>query len=330
MARRDSEGALTLTNPTSSSSPITALDPLDTEFGFSRPDFRTSQLAGSVEFYQRHVFLCYKNPQVWPSKIEASEFDQVPRLLSAAVVARKADMNKETHLTICKGHDGTEISNGDVLIFPDMIRYRRLTPFDVNSFVEEVLVKNGEWLPGTPERLKGTYVFVCCHGSQDRRCGVCGPALIGRFKEEIELHGVQSTSSVSPCSHLGGHKYAGNVIIFGSKINGEVTGHWGEMGFSEEEQKKSQEIRIKLNDETDVGKNAEELSQTHKSEKDTTACRSRHEVKGCCQGNGDSYCCQNPVFPEKIENLDANVGGTKVISDKNSSKELNFRIKSLL
>ena len=101
------------------------------------------------------------------------------------------------------------------------------------------------------------------------------------------------------------------------------------MGFSEEEQKKSQEIRIKLNCETDVGKNAEELSQTHKSE-DTAACRSRLEVKGCCQGNGNSYCCQNPVFPEKLENLDANVGATKVISDKNSSKELNSGIKSLL
>jgi len=153
MARRDREKALILTNPSSSSSPITVSDPLDAEFGFSRPDFRTSQLAGSVEFYQRHVFLCYKNPQVWPSKIEDSEFDQVPRLLFAAVMARKADMNKETRLTICEGHDGTETSNGDVLIFPDMIRFRRLTHFDVDSFVEEVLVKNGEWLPGTPERL---------------------------------------------------------------------------------------------------------------------------------------------------------------------------------
>lgn len=30
----------------------------------------------------------------------------------------------QTLLTICEGHDGTETSNGDVLIFPDMIRYR--------------------------------------------------------------------------------------------------------------------------------------------------------------------------------------------------------------
>lgn len=32
----------------------------------------------------------------------------------------------KTRLTICEGHDGTETSNGDVLIFPDMIRYRSI------------------------------------------------------------------------------------------------------------------------------------------------------------------------------------------------------------
>lgn len=103
---------------------------------------------------------------------------------------------------------------------------RRLTHFDVETFVEEVLVKDGEWLPGTPERLKGSYVFVCSHGSRDRRCGACGPVLVSRFREEIELHGLQGRVFVSPCSHIGGHKYAGNVIIFGSSMNGEVTGHW--------------------------------------------------------------------------------------------------------
>lgn len=67
----------------------------DAEFGFSRPDFRQSPLAGTVQFYERHVFLCYKNPSVWPPRVEAAEFDRLPRLLSAAVLARKADMKKE-------------------------------------------------------------------------------------------------------------------------------------------------------------------------------------------------------------------------------------------
>lgn len=102
---------------------------------------------------------------------------------------------------------------------------RSLTHFDVDTFVEEVLVKEKEWLPGMPEALKGWHIFVCCHGSRDRRCGVCGPALIAKFKDEIDVQNLHCHVSVSPCSHIGGHKYAGNVIIFGAR-EGEVTGHW--------------------------------------------------------------------------------------------------------
>lgn len=71
---------------------------LDVEFGFSRPEFRLCQLAGTVDFYERHVFVCYKNPSVWPPRIEAAEFDRLPRLLSAAVGARKPDMKREVCL----------------------------------------------------------------------------------------------------------------------------------------------------------------------------------------------------------------------------------------
>ncbi|XP_058742827.1 uncharacterized protein LOC131615695 [Vicia villosa] len=363
---RDRDESLTFTIPSSSShsSPITVSDTLDSylvdprsasgsfqnegllsggdvadaEFGFSRPDFRQSSLVGTVELYERHVFLCYKNPRFWPPRIEAAEFDRLPRLLYAAVKARKNHMKKETRLTICEGHDGTETSNGDVLIFPDMIRYRRLTHFDVETFVEEVLVKDGEWLPGTPETLKGSYVFVCSHGSRDRRCGVCGPVLISRFREEIELHGLQGKVFVSPCSHVGGHKYAGNVIIFGSNINGEVTGHWygyvapedvplllqqhimkgeiidslwrGQMGLSEDEQITKQEQRLLLNG---IGK-LEETSASNGSRDNFASCCQSNGVSccqsnsvSCCQENGDSSYCQsqvqvdNKMIPDVIE-----------------------------
>lgn len=198
----------------------------DADFGFQRPEVGKEALVGTVQFYERHVFLCYKTPHVWPSHVEAAEFDRLPRLLSAALAARKGEMKKRTRLTICEGEDGTESSNGDVLIFPDMIRYRRLTHFDVEHFVEEVIVKNSQWLPGAVETLTGSFVFVCSHGSRDRRCGVCGPILIKKFEDEINSRGLNGQASVSPCSHIGGHKYAGNVIVFSSSINGEVTGHW--------------------------------------------------------------------------------------------------------
>lgn len=300
----------------------------DAESGFLRQDFRQGPLVGTVEFYDRHVFLCYKNPRVWPPRIEAAEFDRLPRILSAALAARKGDMKKQTRLTICEGHDGTETSNGDVLIFPDMIRYRRLTHFDVDTFVEEVLVKNGEWLPGTPEALRGFYIFVCAHGSRDRRCGVCGPPLVARFKEEIEFHGLQNKISVSPCSHIGGDKYAGNVIIYGSSIGGEVTGHWygyvspddvpvlleqhigrgeivdwlwrGQMGLTEEDQKKSQDFRLQLNSKSDIKITTPEPTQTKYCTIST--CASLSEGTVCCQFNGGSPCL-NPPIMEDLEDI---------------------------
>ncbi|KAE9596409.1 hypothetical protein Lal_00048682 [Lupinus albus] len=383
-SNRDREESLSFTIPSSSShsSPITVSDQLDSylsdprsasgsfqndgllsadsssatadsDFGFSRLDFRQSPLAGTVEFYHRHVFLCYKNPRFWPPRIEAAEFDRLPRLLHVAVVTKKNHMKKETRLTICEGHDGTETSNGDVLIFPDMIRYRRLTHFDVETFVEEVLVKDGEWLPGTPEALKGSYVFVCSHGSRDRRCGVCGPVLVSRFKEEIELHSLQGKVFVSPCSHIGGHKYAGNVIIFASSMNGEVTGHWygyvtpddvplliqqhiltgeivdslwrGQMGLSEDEQMKDQELRRLLN-----GIRSPEESNVVHILQDTFASCCQSNGVSCCQSNGDSSCCQNPVLVEKAKNPDVIETEAKLSADNNnnSTDTVISRIKS--
>ncbi|GFS42203.1 hypothetical protein Acr_00g0078510 [Actinidia rufa] len=112
-----------------------------------------------------------------------SESDPIPKLLSAALKARKNDINVKTRLTVCEGREGAGFSNGDVLIFPEMIKYR------------------------------------------DRRCGNCGPALIEKFKEAIKLWGLKDQVSVSACSFVGGHKYAGNLIIFSVDQEGDIAGH---------------------------------------------------------------------------------------------------------
>ncbi|KAI3675764.1 hypothetical protein L1987_85357 [Smallanthus sonchifolius] len=230
-----------------------------------------------------------------------------------------------TRLTICEGHDGTESSNGDVLIFPDMIRYRRLTHFDVDTFVEEVLVKEGEWMPGTPESLTGSFIFVCAHGSRDKRCGVCGPAVIARFRTEIELRGHQNKVSVRPCSHIGGHKYARNVIIFGSNDHVKVTGHWygyvtpddvpsllehhvetgefvdglwrGQMSVSE-----VHELMVIANGGNNVLKNTEDKTAN------TYDVCNVVEHGGYCQTNVTSGCCHNPpADPEDSTNFNCDI-----------------------
>jgi Sucrase/ferredoxin-like len=83
-------------------------------------------------------------------------------------------------------------------------------------------------------------VLICGHGERDGRCGVMGPVLEEEFnkflpKEGVEvLHGPvripeyndghdrliegqvlrKSTARVGLISHIGGHKFAGNVIIY--------------------------------------------------------------------------------------------------------------------
>ncbi|PKA58664.1 hypothetical protein AXF42_Ash008951 [Apostasia shenzhenica] len=244
------------------------------EFGFRRAEFGRDSLVGTVQPYDRHLFLRYKSPDAWPSNFDTAVSNRLPHLFAAAIRSRKGDMKKRTRLMICGGEDGTSASDGDVLIFPDMICCRRLAEIDVHNFVEEVLVKDAQWLPGAVETLTGSYVFVCSHGSRDRRCGVCGPILIEKFREKISSSGLNDQVFVYPCSHIGGHKFAGNVIIFSPAANGEVSGHWygyvspddvhllverhiqkgeviaqlwrGQMGLSKEEQRKAQRNRLHL------------------------------------------------------------------------------------
>lgn len=69
-------------------------------------------------------------------------------------------------------------------------------------------------------------VLICGHGGRDIRCGVMAPALETEFQRILQSHGFTSAGSDSTTvdgpnhanigliSHVGGHKYAGNVIVY--------------------------------------------------------------------------------------------------------------------
>lgn len=103
---------------------------------------------------------------------------------------------------------------------------RDLKDSDVDGFVDDVLVSGKPWASGVQEVLTGSHVFVCAHGSRDKRCGVCGPVLIEKLKEGIQSRGLNDKVFVSACSHVGGHKYAGNLIIYSPNSEGKTMGHW--------------------------------------------------------------------------------------------------------
>ncbi|GAB7353403.1 hypothetical protein MBLNU459_g3876t2 [Dothideomycetes sp. NU459] len=78
-------------------------------------------------------------------------------------------------------------------------------------------------------------VLICGHGGRDQRCGVLGPILQAEFEDKLErqnikvlkdapaadaveadaaVEGYKPTARVGTISHIGGHKYAGNVIVY--------------------------------------------------------------------------------------------------------------------
>ncbi|XP_030450470.2 uncharacterized protein LOC115672703 [Syzygium oleosum] len=293
-----------------SPAPISADD--EAKFGFQRPEMYKGSLANTVDPpYGRHVFLCFKGPGSWTPKVEDADTEMLPKLLGAALKARKSEIPVKTRLTMCGGCNGIECSDGDVLIFPEMIKYKGLTESGVDSFVEDVLVNGKPWASGVPEALAGSHIFVCAHGSRDRRCGVCGPPLIEKLNEEIESRGLKDQVFVSPCSHIGGHKYAGNLIVFSPDSEGTITGHWygyvtpddvpevldehigqgkvierlwrGQMGASAGEGQKADDQKLP---------NGKDHKKSRKHE-ESIVQEKKEVASGCCQGVNGFSCCKD-------------------------------------
>ncbi|CAJ1793086.1 unnamed protein product [Sphenostylis stenocarpa] len=182
---------------------------------------------------------------------------------------------------------------------------------NVDSFFEDVLLSGKPWTGVAPEVFSGSHVYVCAHESRDVRCGVCGPALIKKLNEEIELRGLKDQISVTACSHIGGHKYAGNVIIFSPETDGKTMGHWygyvtpndvselldqhiakgeiiqrlwrGQMG---------QSVAIDKGADDQKVANGEDASKDKNNQIESENLRSEENV-GCCQGANGVSCCRS-------------------------------------
>ncbi|KDO55120.1 hypothetical protein CISIN_1g015770mg [Citrus sinensis] len=291
---------------TNNMSTISAED--DAKYGFTREEMYKEKLAGTVNPYGRHVFLCFKGPEMWVARVEASDTDTLPKLLASALKTRKDDMTVKSLMTVCGGGEGTD---GDVLIFPEMIKYEGLKESDVDSFVDDVLVNGKPWASGVQEGLTGSYVFVCSHGSRDKRCGVCGPALIEKFNAEIDSRGLKDQIFVKPCSHIGGHKYAGNLIVYSPDSEGKIMGHWygyvtpddvpaildqhiakGEIIERLWRGQLGQSAEVEKVDEKKLP-NGKEESKSKKLEDGNTQVTKENVTGGCCQGASGFSCCKD-------------------------------------
>lgn len=91
-------------------------------------------------------------------------------------------------------------------------------------------------VPELEETFKGVMnvrssptILICGHGGRDQRCGIMGPLLQSEFRRVLREKGFSISeenttdggtvdepghANLALISHIGGHKYAGNVIIY--------------------------------------------------------------------------------------------------------------------
>jgi (2Fe-2S) ferredoxin len=185
----------------------------DAEFAWREP------LPGTVKLYHRHLFVCTGRVD-WPTRIE--EGGGFMQTLAETLKSRLPEMPRRVKLTAC---DEPSAGPGyDLLVFPDAVRYRGVGESDLSALVEDHLLGDrvSDRIPHEP--LDGFYVFVCTHGNRDRSCGVCGPPLVQAFAAALEARGLADRVVVRGASHVGGHRFAGNVLVYpGGDWYGYVT-----------------------------------------------------------------------------------------------------------
>ncbi|KAM1428556.1 hypothetical protein ACFX2I_044866 [Malus domestica] len=155
---------------------------------------------------------------------------------------------------------------------------------DVDSFVDDVLVNDKPWASGVQEALTGSH-----------------------FEEEAELQGLTNQVFATACSHIGGHKYAGNLIIYSPGSDGSITGHWYGYVTLEDVPElldqligKGEIIERLWSGQMGVSSDEAEKIDDPKPQENGNQIQKNENFSGCCQGaNSNGFTCCNEVSLEQ-------------------------------
>lgn len=213
-----------------------------------------SPLIGSVKPYQFHILLCSVRQDFtkWPSHLD-EESDHIVHFVTAklekiglekkwkdhcsrimvTLVTRKYNWEDGVDETedYVRYDDTTPPQQEDaadetyeIILLPTGHCFPKMTRQNVSDLLEHLstlqlpdLLNKRDTLPPFPspsQNLSQTLVLVCAHKLRDKRCGVAGPLIVNEFHTYLANHHHDAPILVYGVSHTGGHKFAGNVIIY--------------------------------------------------------------------------------------------------------------------
>ena len=134
-------------------------------------------------------------------------------------MCKRSSTAKDYRIVACSNglekNVGERQSAFDVYIFPDGAVFKSVREKDIPKLMKALGSKSSDESSLSKNALRNDYVFVCCHSSRDLRCGTTGHQIFNLLSTSPEL---PSDVQVMKISHIGGHKFAGNVICFPSGI----------------------------------------------------------------------------------------------------------------
>ncbi|KFH64763.1 hypothetical protein MVEG_09494 [Podila verticillata NRRL 6337] len=210
------------------------------------PAEKQEQIQGSAPTYKRHLLICTGTPAPdWAKKPELS--DPYHNLLLTAVRSLEVKVNwTDEPSSSTASLSDLPPSRGprhDLILFPDNIKFKnvRYEAFkDLARYLEqhplgtlrpslEAATSSSEdgtftteLVPGSGESIalelisEPSAVLVCVHGSRDCRCGDQGGELYTILRDMVATTGLAQSVKVYGVSHIGGHKYAPNTIMYPS------------------------------------------------------------------------------------------------------------------
>ncbi|KAJ2394069.1 hypothetical protein GGI23_004833 [Coemansia sp. RSA 2559] len=204
---------------------------------------------GTVAVHRHHLVVCNSASAEWPARVEGMS-PTITALASGAVRLPGRAMVTLSDFAPFKqstcGCSSSSSSTGaasvpsedtssqnkyeriDVAVFPLGLVARQLDSDGVSRLLDwlghDVLPTS--WspthsqLPHPPfdhswlELTANRHIFVCTHGSRDRLCGEHGGKLLDDLRVLIDQRGLGKHLAAWSTSHIGGHKYAANAIIY--------------------------------------------------------------------------------------------------------------------
>ena len=222
---------------------------------------RTRPIANTVPPYTEHIVIP-TGQHDWPSRIEDSDrttdwgqltsylkrefgpkgsaYDpENPVLISTSSFSPDPDISSTSKRHLPPSNPETS----SLLLFPSFQHHQSLSlsPSSLRNLPTTIRSSLSEApqpiISPNISSIRTPTILICSHNSRDTRCGTLGPILQAEFVTQLSRLGITANTglfraegpdvvNVGCISHVGGHAWAGNVIIYLPVADNTAAGIW--------------------------------------------------------------------------------------------------------